>query len=309
MRYSEYTTEQLIECSGDYSKLCNILFELAPNEETKLKLKSILFDGSYQGFSLSTNITRPNSIGVEAQRRISMAYLLLRNPETFDVLVQNKINLFHGTNANALPNILKFGLNSVNELNKLGLDVSTGEAAGITTSKDSRSFISFTDVLDVAKGYSKFKPTSEDKLLSFEVVIGTTKEEAKKAGLCKVLSNFAEIGLQNHLSIESIKVICVPADKVEFVKKLVDDTQIRVLPMHGFGEQIYYMDSLEVMHIWEEKIKKLKEYMASPIIKKEFTNNEVENLLKSNKLANIKKQLEKLRNVFSKDKEVNYARK
>ena len=49
---------------------------------------------------------------MEMKRRISMAFLFVCNPDTFVFLVTNHVNLFHGTNGNALHQILKYGLQS-----------------------------------------------------------------------------------------------------------------------------------------------------------------------------------------------------
>lgn len=54
-----------------------------------------------------------------------MAYVLATYPETFEVLSENNIDLFHGTNINALPDILKYGMNSLQELSNKGITVST----------------------------------------------------------------------------------------------------------------------------------------------------------------------------------------
>jgi len=54
-----------------------------------------------------------NNPHLERKKRVAFAYLLATNPETFEMIDKNNINLFHGTNANALPNILKYGLITV----------------------------------------------------------------------------------------------------------------------------------------------------------------------------------------------------
>jgi hypothetical protein len=92
---------------------------------------------------------------VEGQRRLSMAYLFVKNPSTFNTLAENKVNLFHGTNSTALPTILEYGLGSIDSSEKRGLDVQTGEQWSRINGK--RSFVSLTDVLGIAEGYSTLK--------------------------------------------------------------------------------------------------------------------------------------------------------
>ena len=110
-KYSDYSFEGVMSVPS-YRKLCEEFLNLAPNAEIKSKLESILFKGGYKDFCVSSKIARDN-IDFEVNKRLDLASLLITNPETFDVLVENNINLFHGTNANALPSILKYGLNTV----------------------------------------------------------------------------------------------------------------------------------------------------------------------------------------------------
>ena len=74
------------------------------------KWNGILYDGQYGNYSVDTDLTNKGSATLEMGRRASMAYILATNPETFGILSQNNINLFHGTNINALPNILNYGM-------------------------------------------------------------------------------------------------------------------------------------------------------------------------------------------------------
>ena len=52
-----------------------------------------------------------------------MANLFITNPASFYMLTNTKSNLFHGTNANALFSILKYGMNSLSESSKRGIEV------------------------------------------------------------------------------------------------------------------------------------------------------------------------------------------
>jgi hypothetical protein len=103
----------------DYPKLCNLFISLAQTKEQKEKLESILYNGGYLDYSISSDVVNKDNPSIEACRRITMAYLILRNPDTFDMMVKNKVCLYHGTNGNALPGILTYGLNSVVESEKI----------------------------------------------------------------------------------------------------------------------------------------------------------------------------------------------
>ena len=87
------------------------------------KWNGILYDGQYGNYSVDTDLTNQGSDTLEMGRRAAMAHVLATNPETFEILSQNNINLFHGTNINALPNILIYGMNSFDELSKKGIAV------------------------------------------------------------------------------------------------------------------------------------------------------------------------------------------
>jgi len=81
-------------------------------KKSKKKWNGILYEGGYDNFSASSGIMK-NNPHLERKKRVAFAYLLATNPETFEMIDKNNINLFHGTNANALPNILKYGLITV----------------------------------------------------------------------------------------------------------------------------------------------------------------------------------------------------
>jgi len=83
---------------------------MAKNDKVKEQMEAILYEGGYGNFSVNTGLTKNNEF-IERKKRIGYAYILATNSETLDILARNNINLFHGTNANALPNILKYVLN------------------------------------------------------------------------------------------------------------------------------------------------------------------------------------------------------
>lgn len=282
-----YTLEQLMEI-GDFQRICNCFFYVAPNQEAKNKLFEILYEGCYNGFTFSTNMSNKDNPWIEIQRRISMADLFLRNPSTFEKIVENKINLFHGTNANALPSILKTGMNSIDESQRDGIDVITGENWSRMNGK--RNFISFTDVLDLAEDYSTLTPSISNKKLSFEVVIGTDVNEALKAGTTTVHSDIPEVGIRNKLPLESIKFIGVPSSKVKFVRKLVGNSDIIVMPIDGLYDKFYYVDEMRIS-IFPDKLEKMKQELNKKRKDKIFSKKEIEEVSRKRMLPNIKKNL------------------
>ena len=193
-----YSLESIINECSDYKTMCNLFFELV-REEYRDKLEKILYFGQYNNFCIRTNMSSNDNIMTEVRRRISLAYLIVRNPETFDILVQENVNLFHGTNSNALPSILKYGLKSGEESEKDGINVVTGEAWSRVGGRQ-RNFISFTDVLDVANYYSAANYSNKD--LDFGVLIGTSVEETGKSGIFRVGSDVPEVGLRRKLALE-----------------------------------------------------------------------------------------------------------
>jgi len=275
-----YKLEQLMmENNGIYKKICNMFFELNTDDEIKNKLEEILYEGKYQDFYINSEICSNDNPLVEIGRRMSMAYLLIRNPETFNILMEKRINIFHGTNANALPNILKYGLNSASESTDIGIDVITGEKS--TRINNKRSFISFTDVLDVALSYSTIKTEKGVENLSFEIVIGTTVDEIMKSRPKTIRSDVVEIGVDKNFPLEKIKMIGVPSDKVDFVKKLVKDQEgITVVAIDGISEKFYSIDnSSEMIYILENEFEKLKSNLKNSTNNKVFSLVELKNLM------------------------------
>lgn len=287
-KYSDYSFEGVMSVPS-YRKLCEEFLNLAPNAEIKSKLESILFKGGYKDFCVSSKIAR-NNVNFEVNKRLDLASLLITNPETFDVLVENNINVFHGTNANALPSILKYGLNSGAESEKMGIYVSTGEKWSRGFSGGQRDFVSFTDVLSVASDYSQLTPESGSEQLSFSVIIGTTKDDALKAGTCGVISSLPEIGVKNKLPLENIKVVAVPSDKVDFVKKLVGDDSIIVVAMDEPNyEPLYYRDEFYHLKINSQNIKNTKL----------FNFEEIKNMMFGRTLSDVKMKFEQIKNLLS----------
>ena len=232
---SPYKLEQLLE-SERFKEIAELFIETAKTEEDKEVLKQILYEGRYGDYYFTSNYSNRDNPYIEGQRRIAMANLFRTNPETFYQLANYKLNIFHGTNANALPSILKYGLNSAQASVDQGIKVTTGEKS--TRMYNLRKFVSFTDILDIAKGYATLKPEESKEELSFEVVICISSEVAKKLGTTIVQSDVCEIGIMNNVPIEDIKALIVPQNKVEFVKKMLPNDSILVLGVKTFEDEL-----------------------------------------------------------------------
>ena len=284
MAYSNFQLEQLMT-NKEYKTLCDMFFSLAKDNETKEKLQSILYEGGYNGYSLSGGIGRDNP-AAEIQRRCSLAYLIINNPMSFDALASNGVTFFHGTNANALPGIMKYGLNSLKKSSEQNIEVTTGETWSRMPSK--RSFVSFTDVLDIAQYYSTMG-SEQDNELSFPIVLGTSRENMMNYNPHGVPSDIPEVGVDDCFNKDDITCVMVPSNKVNMVKKIVGNNVI-VLPMDNLENKFYYMDEgiLEVINENYEKVSKQVE---------ENQLKGVKNAVLSRALKNIKKLKEKLVNL------------
>ena len=251
MKYSDYTYENIMSYP-EYQKICNMFMELANDNETLEKLQSILYYGGHNNYSVSSNMMNKDNPFVERQKRISMAHLIINNPETFDFIEKYNIKLFHGTNARALPSILKNGICSVDESKENGYQISTGEEWSRTNGK--RDFVSLTDTLDIAEGYSSIHP--DDNELSFPVIFGTTTDSIKGLSKTKVGSEIPEIGINEKIPKESIKVIMVPSDKIDIVKQLTGNN-IPVLAADNIENKFYYINDVGLIEIYEESYNEL----------------------------------------------------
>lgn len=131
MIYSNYFIDQIT--SPIYEQVAQKLLSLAKNEEMKSKMYGILYEGGFDNFSVNGEFNMEREVlfksnpTIEASKRLNMAYLLLTTPKIIDVMQQTGTAFFHGTNANALPNILKYGINSVDKSLKNNIEVTTGE--------------------------------------------------------------------------------------------------------------------------------------------------------------------------------------
>lgn len=299
----EYTLDQIREENNNYDELCNRFFKLAKTEEDLENLKQILNEGKYNDFSFSTGLCSKNNTDIEVKRRISMADLYLKRRETLEVISQKKVNLFHGTNFNALPNILKYGLNSAKTLEEINVPVETGEEW--SRRLDARSFISFTDSLDVSEYYSATEDNS-----SFEIIIGTNAYEISNLkSTSKISSDVPEIGIEETLPVSSIKVIMVPKEKINFVKKLIVNEEISVVAINDFNNKFYYYDVLESydnINISEEDYLNYLNGNYNEEKEKIFEIEEIKKVSSNRLLSNIKIQIDKIKSIVMKDGDLDY---
>lgn len=296
-----YKLEQLM-CDKRYSDLCDILLGMASNDDMRKKLESVLYNGEIDGYSLKSGLDCRDNPRIEAIRRISMAYLLIDSPDTFNYLVGNNINVFHGTNSNSLPTILKYGLNSIDNQKKKGISNCTGEEWSRINGE--RDYISFTDVLDTAINYSSIMPNNND-LSSFGVIIGTSEDEIRKLRTVPISSGLSEIGVMGVLDTSSIKVLCVPDDKVNFVKRLVGDKNIKVLGFSGMNSRFYYFDDLFLLNYSNELTEEYKNKLSKRV---KFSNDEVREVASSRSFDRIYEIINRISSFFKGDKDDEHIR-
>ena len=268
------------------------------------KLNGILYDGGYDNFSVDSKLTTHSNEWTEQSKRASMAYTIATTPNTFEEFKKNNIVLFHGTNSNALPGILKYGMKSGDRLTKEGVEVTTGE--GSTRGRGQRSFISFTDDLGTAIDYSRLLPSKQqDSLDSFGVVIGISKDDIHNLRICNVGSDVPEVGIKDSIPLEYIKSISVPADKVEFVKKMCNNDNIAITPLDlnekffSFYESQLFIDDQKFQeHIHNSENKKND---------KLFTNIEVKSLTLGRTISRIREMYNRVKEkIQSKGRSMEY---
>lgn len=223
--------------------------------------------------------------------------MLATNPETFETIAKSGINLFHGVSANALINILNYGINSVDESLKKGIEVSTGEEWSRANGK--RSLISLTDDLNTALEYTYSK--DKEKETAFGMVIGMSSKDIEQLETYKISSDLPEIGVKDNIPLEYIKFIGVPEDKVEFVRKMVGNEPITVMPINIEG-RFYWIDDIGLIEFYEEEAKKVIEEKTEP--EKNFTGEEVKKLAKGRIKSKILRIYRKIKEkINSKGKE------
>ena len=255
-----YTLDEMNSNIRKYPIWKDLFLDLADTDDKRKKLEEVLNDGMYNGHCFDTGLTNNNTLFVEAERRISYAYLLLNNPDTFEYLTKNNLNVFHGTIFNSLDGILKYGMKSNQELSNMGISIDSGESWSIDKNNP-RDFISFTDVFDVALNFATFTLNNRD---SFEMVICTSSDFIDLDNKIDVSSKFPEFGVHGSIPLSFIKAICVPEDKVKEVSRIVKDYDIKILPLKNIKYKFYYMDEYEGFICNNKIYNSLKDQLRKP---------------------------------------------
>lgn len=228
---------------------------------------------------------------IEAEKRLNMAYLLLKNPQVIEIMQKTGSYFFHGTNANALPSILKYGINSINTSRKNNIEVSTGEKWSRINGE--RSFVSVTDCLDTALLYASMGPNKDGStnfLLNFGVLIGISFEDMKDIRTYRISSDISEIGVVENLPLKHIKFLAVPADKAEFVKKIVEQKNIEVVSM-DIADVFYANDFNEKLDILEQSNEKIETNQPYPT----YSQDDIRPVVNTRRTSKIKEIFENLK--------------
>lgn len=295
MIYSDYSIDQI--ASPMYEQVAQKLLSLSENEETKKKISGILYEGGFDNFfvngshNMEKEVLFKNNPSIEASKRLNMAYLLLTNPEMVETMQQTGASFFHGTNANALPGILKYGINSVDKSTENNIEVTTGEEYSRIQGK--RSFVSITDCLDEALNYTKINSNIKDQLLNFGVMIGISLKDMKNINTTTINSDISEIGVVDNLPLDNIKFLAVPNDKEDFVKKLVGQKDIKIVGMN-LDDKFYNLDFKEKLNSLDFSL----ENNISTDSSKTFTKQEVQEEVKKGRFSKIKETFINLKNKF-----------
>lgn len=238
----------------------------------KNKLNGIFYNGKYGKYNCKGSSSKDNAY-LEFKRRASLIELAESNINAFEQIINNNIDLYHGTNLNALPGIMKHGgMLSEYESYKRDNPVLTGEECS-RTEACRRDFISFTDQIDRALEYSSISPSTETTLESFGIIIGISSDDIKDLETFKVDSDIPELGVFDKISISKIKTIFAPNDKTDFVSKIIGDTQIQVVSLDLLSP------SIEKVKYGERDIKNLTITRKTSSIKKTFAK--IKELLKT----------------------------
>ena len=80
------------------------------------------------------------------------------------------------------------------------------------------------------------------------------------------------------MPLDSIKMIGVPTDKIEYVKQFIKNDDIKVLGVDGIEERFYCLDSIQ-MDIYYDDYNKLKESLntyddINRMLKEQSSNND-----------------------------------
>ena len=262
-------------------------YDFAQDDNMKTELDKILKEGKIGNNGLGARFSCKDNPRIEAQRRTSIAYLLVNDRDTYEYLKENHINIFHGTNANALVGIAKYGLQSVDKIIESKREVRSGEAW--SRIKGKRSFISVTDVFDIAWNYMQIDPKS------FSTIICTSDEKMVEDNIktCPVSSDVSEIGIRDELPLGTIKCVLVPKDKVDYVKVLFSDTNIQVLGLSNIDTRYFWFDDFMGCQF---NAKEYEKYKANRLEKKEEISKITEEDLKENASSRTRSKMQEIYN-------------
>lgn len=221
-----------------YKRLTECFIELAENEIQKDAIKQIMETGEYNGFKLNSMLsTKKDDEKVERRKRIDCAEMILHYENLFFYLVNNGINVFHGTKIGALETILNKGLMSSTQLNENEIQLNSGEENmkknifGLQDEK--RTFVSLTDDLSVATQYSNMggnqNQISEQNIPIIICFNGNEIKEKYFKSFVYVSSDFAEIPITSSINPSDIKCVITSYDKIEYVKSVVSQYGVDVL--------------------------------------------------------------------------------
>lgn len=99
-----------------------------------------------------------------------------------------------------------------------------------------------------------------------------------------VNSTLPEVGIKNNIPLEHIKLIAVPEDKVEFVRKLIGDKKIIVTPISR-DDRFYYVDpEFGEISFDSEKAQKLVDKKSQT----EYNTKDLEKLAKTRIMSRIR---------------------
>ena len=261
------------------------------------KCIGILCDGKYDNFSVNTNLMNIDSLLIEMNKRAGYAYMLATHPETFDLLTQNNINLFHGTNSNALPSILKNGLKSLKQASNSDISITTGEASSVKGPE--RNFVSFTDNIDTALEYTTYPSKAPNKLSGFGVLIGISQDDVANLKTRTIHSDEPELGIVDEVPAEHIKFIAAPQDKVDLVKKLANE-KTNVVAFEN--DPFYYIDNVSI-YIDNEKFQNMLDGNKAQSTPKTFDDSQLQSVAKKGIKSRIIDAYKKFSDKF-KDKDV-----
>ncbi len=271
-------------------------YDFAQDDNMKNELNKILKEGKIGNNGLGAHFLRKDNPRIEAQRRISMAYLLVNDRDTYEYLKENHINIFHGTNANALVGIAKYGLRSAKEILEANEKILSGEVLGMLKNANDdlkkasiRDFISVTDVLNIAWNYMQIDHKS------FSAIICTSDEKMVEDNIktCPVSSDVSEIGIRDKLPLGTIKCVLVPKDNVDYVKVLFSDTNIQVLGLSNIDTRYFWFDDFMGCQFNAGEYEKYKENILE---NKEEISKITEEDLKENASSRTRSKMQEIYN-------------